>query len=65
MALFMDDFRSVLFCLSAGMWVWYLCNKIKWPIEAALAVHVLTIFPFQNDMHFAYLVAIDLFAFGG
>lgn len=38
-------------------------NKIKWPIETAFAIHVLSILAFQNDVHLAISISIDFLIF--
>lgn len=39
-------------------------NKIQWPIEATFTIHVLSIFPFQYDMHLAGIVSVHFLIFG-
>lgn len=40
-----------------------LCNKVQRPVKATLSVHVLSVFPFQNDMNCTHIVSLYFFSF--
>lgn len=42
-----------------------LCDEVQRPVESTLSVHVLPVFPFQNDMNCTYVVSFHFLSFSG